>query len=140
MGLRPRARFARGWSSAIKVRLYKCTFLSVLLYESETWTLTESLCEISTLSNLTTFGLYWASVAVTMSPTSPYTVKRKPDPCQPRGKDGNSASLATNFAATIWGSYQQIRPVCTICRETKCWRAETFVSVMYLKGSLREAP
>ena len=67
-------------------------------------------------------------------PTSPYIVKRKPDPCQPRWEDGSSASLANHFAATIWGSFQKIRPVCTICRETKCWRAETFVSAMHLKG------
>ena len=47
-------RLERIWKSnlpiAIKVRLYKCTVLSVLLYESETWIRTESLCEISTLS------------------------------------------------------------------------------------------
>ena len=67
-------------------------------------------------------------------PTSPYIVKRKPDPCQPRWEDGSSASLANHFAATIWGSFQKIRPVCTICRETKYWRAETFVSAMHLKG------
>ena len=32
------------------------------------------------------------------------------------------------------GSYQQIRLVCTICRETKCWRAETFVFAIHLKS------
>ena len=39
----------------------------------------------------TAFGLCWTSVAVTVSPTSPYTVKRKLDPCHLRSK-GNSAS------------------------------------------------
>ena len=32
------------------------------------------------------------------------------------------------------GSYQQIRLVCTLCRETKCWLAKTFVFAIYLKG------
>ena len=68
-----------------------------------------------------------------MSPTSPYTVKRKPDLCHLRWKDGSSASLATH-SPRQGGSYQQIRLVCTICRETKCWRAETFVFAIHLKS------
>ena len=68
-----------------------------------------------------------------MSPTSPYTVKRKPDLCHLRWKDGSSASLATH-SPRQGGSHQQIRLVCTICRETKCWRAETFVFAIHLKS------
>ena len=137
-------RLERIWKSnlpiAIKVRLYKCTVLNVLLYESETWTLTESLCEISTLSNLTTFGLCLALVAVTMSLASPYTVKRKPDPCQPRWKDGSSAFLASHFAATILGSYQQTRPVCTIRRKNKVLAGRNVCFCNASQESLREAP
>ena len=70
---------------------------------------------------------------MTMSPTSPYTVKRKPDLCHLRWKDGSSASLATH-SPRQGGSHQQIRLVCTICGETKCWRAETFVFAIHLKS------
>ena len=121
-------RLERIWKSnlpiAIKVRLYKCTVLSVLLYESETWTLTESLCEISTFSNLTTFGFCWASVAVTMSLRSPYMSQTQARPLSTEVKGQQLRFLGQSLR----------RDVCTICRETKCWRAEAFVSAMHLKG------
>ena len=108
---------------AIKVRLYKCSFMSFLIFSS------------STLSNLTAFGLCstWASVAVTMSPTSPYTVKRKPELCHLKSKSGSSFPRKLT-SPRQGGSYQQILPVFTICREAKRWRAETSVFAIHLKG------
>ena len=57
------------------------------------------------------------------------------NPCHLRSKDSSSASLATHFAATSEDRVNRsIRPVCTIWRETKCWRPETFVFTIHLKG------
>lgn len=76
---------------AIKVRLYKCTVLSVLTYGSETWTLTESRCD-----KLNTFQLNCLRVMLGISRRDHVTN----DLCHLRSKDGSSASLATHFAAT----------------------------------------